>query len=292
MSKKSKEPKILIYDIETCLNMAYLFSCGKQVVRHTQLVPGYSTWGIICITYCWNDGSDVQVIKWEPKEGTAGVIKKFDKIIKKADHSIGKNSNRFDTKMINAQRMLAGLPGFPEWVLYTDDLETQMRKYFRLPSQSLDYISERLGFGGKVPMEFSDWVRIHRYMEIKELLEKGADKTTLDIVCEHKYNLSSNKVLHIGKKAFDKMCFYGKKDTFDTRAIWNKLKEHFNPKFNMATFNNLRLACKSCGSESLRKNGTRISGKTVYQQYTCKDCYYTGTRVPLSQVKKLEGKVV
>ena len=287
-----RKPKILIYDIESCLNQAYLFGCGKQVVRHHQLIPGRSSWGIICISYCWNDSSNVKRIEWEPKEGTAGVIKKFDKIIKKADHTIGKNSDRFDTKMINAQRMLAGLPGLPEWTKHTDDLEKQMRKYFRLPSQSLDYISEQLGFGGKINMEFRDWVAIDRYMEVLELEQKvGMDKRSLSMVCDYRYKMSLDAVKHKGKEAFDKMCHYCDKDVFDTRELWNKLKEHFDPKFNMATYYDKRKACKMCGSSNVFKNGKRVSGKTMYQYYMCKDCNYTATRMPLSKVLKKEGKV-
>lgn len=291
-----KNPRVLIYDLESCLNQAYLFGCGKQVVRHHQLIPGRSTWGIICITYCWNDGSPVKILKWTPEGGTKKIIEDFDKIIRQADFTIGKNSDRFDTKMINAQRMLADLPGLPEWTRYTDDLEKQIRKYFRLPSYSLDYISDQLGLGGKISMDFSDWVKIANYMEVCELRSanhniKNQMDMCLDILCQHRYKSSMKEVLKKGKEAFDKMCFYGKKDTEDTRTLWNKLVKHFEPKFNMATYKEINIACKVCGSTHMKKNGTRISGKTKWQQYTCLDCHYTGNRTTLSKVSRKEGKI-
>ena len=157
----SKHPRILFYDLETKPLQAWVWSTGKQVVRHGQLVNKHSRYGIICVTYCWNDGKPAKSIDWGYEEqNTDKLVEEFDKIIKQADHIIGKNNKRFDDKMLNAARMFAGLPAMPEWVRYTDDLEQQMRKYFRLPSQSLDYISSQLGLGGKIKMEMQDWIDI------------------------------------------------------------------------------------------------------------------------------------
>lgn len=259
----SIKPKILYYDLETSPLQAWIWGCGKQFIGHKQLVKGYQRWGIICATYCWNDNKPAQVIDWGYEEqNTSKVIEEFDKIIKQADWTIGKNSDRFDTKMINSARMFAGLPGMPEWTKYKDDLEVMMRRYFRLPSQSLDYISGQLGFGGKIKMEFQDWI---------DICEKNKD----------------------GETKFKKMLKYGKKDVEDTRALWNKLSEHFEPKFNMATFTNEALICKyaDCGSANIICNGTRVSAKTRYQCYNCSDCGRYAGRVPLSNVQNKPGRI-
>lgn len=291
----SKKPSILIYDIETKLNRSWHFGCGEQVMRHTQLIPGFNSWGIICITYCWNDGSPVKCIKWTPGGGIKAIIEEFDALVKQADFTIGKNSDRFDTKMINAQRMLAGLPGLPEWTKYTDDLEKQMRRYFKLPSQSLDYISNQLGLGGKIKMEFNDWVAIDLWMEIQEIIhlsdETNAAMKVIEIMCQHNYKQSMEEILKNGKKAMDKMCKYGMKDTRDTRTLWNKLSQHFETKINMATITNEKLACRACGSKDLMANGTRWSGKFQWRQYRCKTCHCYAGRVPVSTLTEREGKI-
>ena len=253
------KPKILFYDIETTPLKAYVWGLGKQYVRHPQLDKNYSRYGIICVTYCWNDGKKAKSIDWGYEEqDTKKVIEEFDKIINSADHIIGKNSHRFDNRMINAARMFSGLPGLPQWIRYTDDLEQQMRKYFRLPSQSLDYISSELGLGGKIKMEFKDWINI---------VEKNND----------------------GLKSFNKMVKYGKKDVEDTRAVWNKLVEHFEPKFNYATFYDRMMACKHCGSYSTCINKTkRIGGNIRYQEYKCNKCgRYAGRKA----YSKIDGKL-
>jgi hypothetical protein len=256
--KLNDMPRILWFDMEISPLKAYVWQLGKQVVRHSQLDKDFNQWGIICITYCWNDGKPAQCIDWGYEEqDTAKVVREFDEIIKQADHVIGKNNMRFDNKMLNAARMLNGLPGIPDWVRYTDDLERQMRKYFRLPSQSLDYISEQMGLGGKIKMEFQDWI---------DIVEKNGN----------------------GRKSFNKMIKYGKKDVEDTRTLWNKLSEHFEPKFNSATFYDKSLACINCASSNLKKNGTRVSGGIKYQTYICNDCARYAGRVSINREDRLK----
>lgn len=239
------KPKILFYDIETTPLKAYIWGLGKQVVRHQQLVSDSQQWGIICITYCWNDSKAAQCIDWGyDEQNTARVIQEFDAIIKTADHIIGKNNKSFDDKMLNTARMFHDLPPMPDWMRHTDDLEQQMRRYLRLPSYSLDYISEQLGLGGKIKMEFQDWI---------DIVEKTDN----------------------GLKAFNKMCKYGKKDVADTRNLWNKLSSHFEPKFN-ANIN----ACTNCGSFKKKKAGIYYNSLGAQQRYMCTNC---GTRLPLTR---------
>lgn len=258
-----KKPRVLFYDIETSPLKAWLWQCGTQYIGHKNLVKDYNTWGIICVTYCWNDNKPAQVIDWGYNEqDTGSVVKQFDEIIKQADFTIGKNSDKFDTKMINAARMLAGLPGLPQWTKYTDDLERQMRRYFKLPSQSLDYISGQLGLGGKIKMEMQDWI---------DIVEKNAN----------------------GEKSLAKMIKYGKKDVVDTRTLWNRLSEHFDSKWNQALFQGDSLACKhmDCGSLKVKRNGTRVAAKTLYQEWLCAKCGRYAGRSPISAVTKTEGKI-
>lgn len=283
MTNLIKKPKILFYDIETLPLQAYVWGCGEQYIRHNQLLPNKNMWGIICITYCWNDGSPVQLLKWQPSTGEKGLLEEFDKLLDKADHTIGKNSDRFDTKMLNAHRMLAGLPGRPEWTKYADDLEKQMRRYFRLPSQSLDYISAQLGLGGKVKMELADWIAIDKYYDVLKLSEAKLPEASLEKYSVVQYKKSLSLVRVEGTKALNKMCFYGKKDTRDTRYLWNYLEKHFEPKFNRGVFDETNMACKHCGSTDLRPNGTRISGKTKWSQFTCNNCLSYAGRAPYNK---------
>lgn len=259
---KSNQPKILYYDIETTPLLAYIWRTGKQVVRHSQLAEQRNEYRIICICYCWNDSKAPKALIWDHrKQDCTAIVKEFDALIKQADVVIGKNSNSFDNRHLNAQRMLTGGTPMPDWVRYTDDLERQMRKYFYLPSFSLDYISKILGLGGKLKMELQDWI---------------------DIVEDRKGER--------GTKALKKMVRYGKKDIADTRALWEYLEGHFETRFNHATFL-MDKVCVTCGSCNIIKNGTRISGKTRYQLYFCNEHGGYAGRAPISTQQQKEGRL-
>lgn len=274
-----KEPKMLVFDIETSPLQAYLWQPGKQVVRHGQLLPGQNMWEIICITYAWVHGGPVGCIKWTPERGTAGVVEDFDALASTADICIGKNNKSFDNKQINSARMFANLPARPEWIKYTADLEQQMRRYFRLPSQSLDYISHKLGLGGKRKMEFQDWIDISQWMVCQKILA-GEDMRPdhLDKMLKVLYNKTNEEVIKTGEKAFNKMCTYGKKDSADTRTLWKYLSKHFEPIYNKAVFNSIEDGCVSCGNNDLCKDGFGITKVGKYQVYKCKSCGYKGNR--------------
>jgi len=271
------KPKILFYDIETLPLKAWIWQPGQQYVGHKQLLSSHNMWDLISIQYCWNDGKPAKVLRYDKHGGTKGMIETFDKLVKESDLTIGKNSDRFDTKMINSLRMMNGIKGYPEWTQVKDDLEKQMRRQFRLPSQSLDYISDVLGFGGKDKMEMSDWIEISNYRQLTEIQEDIGTKAS-NKVAKHLYGEKASYIRKVGKIALNKMCNYGAKDTEDTRALWYYLEEHFTPNFNMATFTGERISCKRCGSKNLRKNGKYISaGQTRYQQWRCNSCHqYAG----------------
>lgn len=267
---KSKKPVTLWYDIETSPLKAWLWQPGQQYVGHKNLIHGHDMWDIICIQYAIDDGP-VKVLRYDKHGDTKGMLEKFDKIAEKADIIIGKNNNRFDDKMINSLRMFNGLKGCPQWTQCSDDLEKHMRKHFRLPSQSLDYISKKLGVGGKIGMCMDDWIAISNYREMTKL---GIDTKT----AKKLYGANLAEVKRLGKVAMEKMCEYGAKDTDDTRKIWYYLVEHFEPKFNMSTYSKNGLSCKRCGSTNLKKNGTRrVSATVQYQNFLCNDCFkYAG----------------
>lgn len=282
MRTKNKEPTILYFDIETLPLKTFFWQPGTQYVGHKNMLPSHDMWGLICIQYAINDGP-VKVLRYDKHGGTKGMIKAFDKLVLEADIVLGKNSDRFDIKMLNAMRALLDIPPIVGWEKYTEDLERQMRRYFRLPSQSLDYISKKLNVGGKISMEMSDWIQISNMKELDDLKTSGLDNKSVNKVSLHLFKDKASEVNKLGKEALEKMCFYGAKDTEDTRILWNYLKNHFDAKFNMAIFLDEKHGCKTCGSVNTKKNGIRIAGKTKYQQFYCNEHGGYAGRAPISK---------
>ena len=284
-------PKILIYDIETSLSMAYLFSMGKQVIRHGSLLKGYfSRTHIISIQYRWVHEKKTKLLTWgESIADEKKMIEDFDKLISQADCVIGKNSARFDDKHINSQRLWHDLPGNPDWMKFTDDIERQMRRFFNLQSYSLDYFSEQLGLGGKTKMDFSDWVHIGEYRTLQLLGVKSAKLVAIDNMCQIMFGKNVKDITRDGKVALKKMFAYGIKDTDDTTELFKLCSKHFKLKFNHAVYHQDDRICPSCGADALIKHAIRVSGKTRYQRYRCTKCGTTCQR-PLSKTGK-EGKI-
>ena len=95
--------------------------------------------------------------------------------------------------------MFHGLPGNPEWSKYSEDLEKQMRRYFRLPSQSLDYISDMCGVGGKVHMNIGDWKAISEMRELDDLKAAGLDAKAQRIFAKHMFGESPSAIRKLGQ---------------------------------------------------------------------------------------------
>lgn len=236
--------KILFYDIETAPLKAYIWQLGEQVVRHHQLLNDTPFTDIICISYAWNDGKPAKTLGWDfEKQDSKSVTEEFDKLIAEADIVIGKNNAGFDDKHLNFHRMINNRNGMHDWNLKSDDLERHLRRNFKMPSNSLDYISKLLGLGGKSQVGFEDWINI---------VEKR------------------------DKSSYDKMLSYCEKDVEDTRTIWNYCYKHFTPRHSLKAFQKKKektidnFKCELCGSSDVHKNGTRISGGRLYQAFACK----------------------
>lgn len=254
--------RLLVYDIETELNLrARIWRLGENVIRHTQLDKAFNTNEIICIQYKWYGEKSVHVLSGKD------MISKFDALVKQSDATIGKNNARFDVKHINTQRMLQGLPAYPEWTDTSDDLEKQLRKYFDFPSQSLDYISQLLGYGGKIKMEWDDWRLIgDRKHLLKYKESKLFNMKQLNFIAQTECCNSYTNVITLGLKALKKMFFYGKKDVRDTEKVLQRVMPYIKLKYNAS---NSETACTVCGHNKIVPTKIIIAGKTKYQQFYC-----------------------
>ena len=258
--------KLLIYDIETSFLKANIWRLGENHVRHDQLDPAFSMYEILTISYKWYGDRKIITLKGSK------AIELFDKEVRKADVVIGKNNINFDNKHINTQRLLQGQKPLPEWAISSDDLEKQIRKYFIFPSYSLDYVSKLFGFGGKMKMEFKDWVDISN-LELLTKFKLNSLSTTIkqrDAFCVTMFHKKSKEIERLGKKAWDKMIYYNKKDVKDTENVLNKVLPYIKLKYNAATKQE-GFGCIACGSRNLVPTTAIVDGKTKYQLWECLD---------------------
>jgi DNA polymerase elongation subunit (family B) len=146
--------KILFLDLETSPNLAHVWGLWQQNVSISQLVNSTQ---VICFGARWND-SDKVIFKSQYHHGKEAMLKEMHKLLDEADVVIGWNSQSFDTKHMMREFLEAGmLPPAP----YKDlDLMRVVKSQFRLPSNKLDYVAQKLGVGAKVKHSgFSLWIK-------------------------------------------------------------------------------------------------------------------------------------
>jgi hypothetical protein len=284
ISKPKLTYNLLQYDIETMHLKARIWRPGEQIVRYDQLLPSANKFRILTISYKWYHEKTTHTLTC----GNDGLsekemIENFDKEIKKADVVLGKNNNKFDNKMINTIRMIHNIDAMPDWVFKSDDLEVQMRKYFTLPSQGLDYISSIFGTGGKVKMDRSDWISIEDYIEFNKLLKtvKNFKLINYNDYTKFFYGKSYKELKNEGQEAFKKMMFYNKKDVTDTEAALIKILPYITLKHNAATIDKVKkpYACITCGSSAVSPQEASVRGKTRYMKFYCHNHKgYAGSR--------------
>ncbi len=282
------KPKILIYDIETLYLTGHFWRLGEQSLRHQQLSKHRDVTEIVCITYIFNDGKPAKALVFDygVENSMTNMLVEFDKLAKDCDAIIGKNSDRFDNKHINFQRLMSGLPGNPEWLDQCDDLEKQMRKYFNISSQSLDFWSKKLNLGGKIKMEWDDWVAIEEGHTVAILENNLADnpnsQKALNVVSQYFFKEKARAIIEKGRKALKKMVTYGKKDVADTLALIDIVTEHVTFKFNRSKAAG-NFSCRRCGSSALEETYRRQRGVTLYQYFHCTEHNGSAGKLPVKK---------
>lgn len=262
---------LFIYDIETSLMEASIFRLGEQSLRHGQLKRTRNTTEIICISAKWYGEKEVYTFQGDT------MIDEFDAEAKKAKVCLGKNSDKFDVKHINTQRMMQNKKPYPEWMSIKEDLEKQFRKYFNFPSQSLDYISKLFGAGGKDRMEFSDWEEINDLRYVNDVLATCPEKEllpALDKLCLIFIGKPIEEVLSQGNAALYKMIKYNQKDVLDTEAILMRALPYITLRHNASVKEDedtTGKGCITCGSMNLIPSKVTMKGKTKYQEWDCLD---------------------
>lgn len=235
---KTREPRILFYDLETKPIKFWGWRTGKQYVGHSQIVDG-EKFDLITIAWKWLGEKKVSCLDWGVKEQDSGkMLDAFVKVLESADVVIGQNNLSFDDKQLNMQRMLHNQPPIA-WCT-SEDMRRQIKKHFYVTSSSLEYMSKLLTGEGKDRMSFQDWVDV------------------VDRKCP---------------KALAKMRKYNMKDVLKTEAVWKRIRPYITPKAHRGIIaHSEKHSCKSCGSLRLIKDGRVYNMTTSRQRYKCADC--------------------
>jgi DNA polymerase elongation subunit (family B) len=142
--------KILVLDIETAPNEAYVWGLWQQNVGINQIKEnGY----VLCWSAKWVDGDKIVCLnKTHPQ-----FLQIIHQLLSEADAVVHFNGKRFDIPILNGEFIKAGM--LPPATYKQIDLKDVVKSSFRFPSNKLAYVTKVLGVGEKkADMVFEDWV--------------------------------------------------------------------------------------------------------------------------------------
>lgn len=229
--------KRLFFDIEVSPNIGLFWSSGYKINLGTENILKERS--IICIAYKWEDASDTYCLTWDKKQSDKKMLQEFLKVANSADELIAHNGDKFDLTFIRTRCLYHKLDMFPKYI--TIDTLKIARSKFRFNSNKLNYIAQFLGIGQKIHTDFNLW------------------KTIL---------MDNNQ------KSLDKMVKYCKMDVKLLEKVYDKLRNHIEPKTHFGViFNQDRGSCRECGSDEFKISKYRLLASGIKQvQLQCQTC--------------------
>lgn len=236
-----KEPKILLFDLETSAALAYTF--GRFKVNLSQ--DNIHTEGgvILCASYKWL-GED-QVHSLYNKSDIANnedchVVAKLWELVEEADAVVAHNCAAFDWKMLQARCLVNNFAPLPS-VKIIDTL-LMAKKNFRLPSNKLDSIADLLGLGRKISNSgISMWKNVQQGDE--EALEQMLE------YCKHDTELLEQVYLRLRS--------FGLASSFNASHYYDDDKQR----------------CPTCGSDDIHPTGRSVfTDVSEFAEHRCLAC--------------------
>lgn len=251
-----KEPKILLFDLETSAALAYTF--GRFKVNLSQ--DNIHTEGgvILCASYKWLHEDETHVIYNKSdiaNNEDSHVVAKLWELVEEADAVVAHNCAAFDWKMLQARCLVNNFAPLPS-VKIIDTL-LMAKKNFRLPSNKLDAIADLLGLGRKVSTGgIALWKNVQQGDE----------------------------------QALEQMLEYCKHDTELLEEVYYRLRSFgLASSFNAAHYHDDdQKRCPVCGSNDIHSTGRSVfTDVSEFSEYRCMSCdSIHRTRQPLNTKEK------
>lgn len=226
--------RILVLDIETSPNLAYVWGLFKQDISLSQLAE---VGQVISFAAKWHDEKRV-IFHSDHHDGHEAMIEAAWTLLDEADVVVHWNGTSFDIPWLNREFTLAGMS--PPSPFKEVDLCQQVRRIFRFTSNKLDHVAQQLGVGKKV----------------------GHAGFGLWLAC-----MSGDE------KAWNVMRRYNIGDARITDGVYVHLKPWLkHPHVGLFATDASVNICGRCGSSKLQRRGRRATALGVFQQFQCQGC--------------------
>ena len=234
----TKQPKVLLIDIETTPMQVHTWGTWKQRIGHEQVI---NDWFMLSYSAKWLFDSKMYSSVLTPKEVLAKddsrISKELWKLFDQADILIGHNISGFDLPKAQTRFLLNKLsPPSPFQII--DTLKVA-QKTFRFASNKLDYISQLMLNDRKLHTEYQLWLRC----------------------------------LEGDPKSLEDMLIYNRKDVLLLEEAYVFLRPYIKSHPNMAIYQeSLEPSCPNCGSANINECGHYTTTVNRYIAFRCKDC--------------------
>jgi DNA polymerase elongation subunit (family B) len=224
--------KILLLDIETSPNLAYVWGIWEQNVNVNHMVSSSTT---LCWAAKWLGDKKVMFDSVH-QSSEKQMLKGIHKLLEEADVVVHYNGKKFDVPTLNKEFLLNGMK--PPAPYKQIDMLQQSRGAFRFQSNKLDYVAQQLGLGKKTKHEgFQLWV----------------------------------KCMAGDSASWKKMKSYNMNDVVLLEKVYQRMLPWISGHPNHGAYGS-GAVCTNCGGESLQKRGIAVTTKGKYPRLQCTDC--------------------
>lgn len=237
--RETRQPKILLLDVETAPMEVYVWGLYKQRISHRNVI---NDWFMFSWAARWLFSPTMQSDVLTPKEAVIGddkrIMQSIWDLVNEADIIIGHNVDRFDKRKLNTRFILNGFP--PPLPYQTIDTLTIAQRQFAFASNRLDYLGQLIRNRGKIETDFNLWIRC-----------KSGDKDALT-----------------------EMVTYNQEDVVLLEEVYLYLRPWIKSHPNVGVLMDAQeLCCPNCGSFNIEMTGTYYTTPAnQYRAVRCGDC--------------------
>lgn len=227
--------RILVLDIETSPNLAYVWGLFNQNVALNQIE---SVGEVISFAWKWHGQRKIEFVSVQD-EGNVNLVQQAHALLDEADVVVTWNGTSFDVPHLQREIVLAGLT--PPSPFKQIDLYLAAKKQFRFTSNKLDHVAQQLGVGAKTSHSgFTLW----------------------------------KKCMAGDEAAWRLMRRYNMRDVEITDKVYTHLKPWLPnpPHLGLFRDNPEGLICGRCESKQIIRRGYAVTTVGKFQRFQCQDC--------------------
>lgn len=238
------EPKIVLFDLETCPDLIEVMKVFPNIGQYPGLTLKASINTIICFGYKIFGEKETKCLSaWDYKQKSINddfeLVKAAYEILKDADAIVTHNGSRFDLKFFQTRLLKHKLPPLPK-IRHVDTC--LVAKRFLL------MFNNRLN-------------TLAKFLTSEEKMENGGWDLWV-------------KVLQGDKKSKKLMVDYCKQDVNVLEKVFKRLRPFMTniPNYNIFS-RDADVICPKCGSTRYQNRGYRYTQVSAYQRHQCHDCH-------------------